>query len=320
MYCPQCGKPTLNSAKFCSICGALLSSVDYATPEKHQTEADRLIPIEYYQALVGPKNQNYYVAKFLRYDSDGRARASWNWTACFLTFYWVLYRKMWLIAAGYLIWVIFLKLGLPILMSEAVGHSDAAAVAAMVAWILADIVGIAILPALYANALYYKHCRKKIARARSRWQDKDRQLVELTRMGGTLPAAPVVAIFAVIAIGVLAAIAIPAYQDYIARAKVSKALSMGDAAAESVAEFYYQHQYVPTSLQESGFAESLPSSVRQVGLGPNGEIIITMANAPIEGKRLLLLPSLDQNSRIVWECKGDEMSDNYLPTRCRGNR
>ena len=140
------------------------------------------IPIDYYRAIVGRENQHYYLAKFARYEGEGRIRPSWNWPACLWTFIWLLYRKMWLVVILWSMWVIFIVLGIPLLASKAPNPSDAMAIA----WFLLVFLGVNILPGIYANAIYYKHCRRKIAIVRTRWQDKDRQLKELSRIGGSL--------------------------------------------------------------------------------------------------------------------------------------
>ena len=119
------------------------------------------------------------------------------------------------------------------------------------------------------------------------------------------------------AIGILAAIAIPAYQDYTTRARLAEAASVGNSAAESIAQYYYQHQAVPSSLDVAGFTASLPSSVKNIAVdSQNGIVSITMATAPIEGKELLLVPSLDTNNQITWKCMSLEIPDKYLPRQC----
>jgi Tfp pilus assembly protein PilE len=119
-------------------------------------------------------------------------------------------------------------------------------------------------------------------------------------------------------IGILAAIAIPAYQDYTTRARLVEAVSIGDSAAESIAQYYYQHQAIPVSLEAAGFTASLPSSVKNIAVdSQNGVVNITMATTPIEDKKLQLVPSLDTNNQIIWQCMSQEIPDKYLPGHCR---
>src|SRR5882724_5935452 len=57
-------------------------------------------------------------------------------------------------------------------------------------------------------------------------------------------------------IGILAAIAIPAYQDYLVRAKVSEGLNLAAAAKTAVAEFYSSKGNLPTNNTSAGLALS----------------------------------------------------------------
>ena len=71
----------------------------------------------FYRAAIGPKNQAYYLSRFLAFDEAGRAGPSWNWAAALLTFFWFIYRRMWAVAFAYLVaanllaWVIGIVFG-----------------------------------------------------------------------------------------------------------------------------------------------------------------------------------------------------------------
>lgn len=118
-------------------------------------------------------------------------------------------------------------------------------------------------------------------------------------------------------IGILAAISIPAYQEYTTRARLAEAATVGKNASESVANYYYQHQQIPSSLELAGFAVRFPPSVKDISVNQNGVVTITMAAASVEGKTLLLVPSLDANKQIIWKCMSQEIQDKYLPHQCR---
>jgi Zn-dependent protease with chaperone function/type II secretory pathway pseudopilin PulG len=118
-------------------------------------------------------------------------------------------------------------------------------------------------------------------------------------------------------IGILAAVALPAYQDYTVRARVHEALLEGDRAASSVAEFYYRSGLVPPNLGAAGFAASGSRWVRSVSINEKGVIRVELAFSPLEGKAFALLPSLDSNKRVVWKCVPGEVEPKYLPARCR---
>ena len=118
-------------------------------------------------------------------------------------------------------------------------------------------------------------------------------------------------------IGILAAVALPAYQDYTIRAKVSEALIEGDRAATSVTDFYYRSGLVPPNLEATGFAASGSRWVRGVSITQQGIVRVELAFSPVEGKAFLLVPSLDSNKKIVWKCAPGDVELKYLPARCR---
>lgn len=124
---------------------------------------------EFYKVIVGPKNHDYYLHHFAAFHSYGKAGASWHWPAFFFSFFWFLYRKMWLDAFLYLFWSFF------ILSVDAAMHCN----------FILYFVGIFIVPSMYANALYYNHCKDKISAVKASPHDLQRQLDELSRKGGT---------------------------------------------------------------------------------------------------------------------------------------
>jgi Tfp pilus assembly protein PilE len=271
---------------------------------------------ELYKAFIGPKNQDYYLRHFSRFDSNRKAGASWHWPAFFVTFYWFLYRKMWIHAVVYffLPYLVMFALGIA---GGALGESGSRTIG--LAYLL-YLAATFLIPPMYANAFYYKHCKEKISDTSSTTHDHQRRLGELSGKGGTSNVALIfVLIFVFIAvIGILAAIAIPAYQDYTARAHTSEALTVGGKAANSVADYYNQRHEVPDDLAQAGFTAQIPPSVMDLSLNSqNGIVTITMANPPIKGKTILLIPSLDSNNRVAWTCSSREIEDKYLPPQCR---
>jgi type II secretory pathway pseudopilin PulG len=314
MFCTQCGHSNDDSAKFCASCGRELPSQDAATNQinidAHTNEN------EFYKAVVGPKNQDYYVGVFSRFDKQGKAGASWHWPAFFVTFYWFLYRKMWLNALIY--FVLPYLLMIPVGVAAAMAR-DSADMVVSISYIGYFLVLFGLAP-MYANALYYKHCQQKIAQARASSSDVQRQLGVLSGKGGTSNIALIfVLIFAFVAfIGILAAIAIPAYQTYVMKARVVEALKVGGQAADSVANYYDQHQEIPANLAQAGFTAALPATVQELSLNEqNGVVVITLAPPPLNGKTLLIVPSLDSNKKIVWTCVSQNIEKIYLPQQCQ---
>jgi type IV pilus assembly protein PilA len=116
-------------------------------------------------------------------------------------------------------------------------------------------------------------------------------------------------------IGILAAIAIPAYQNYTIRSQVTEGLSLADGWKTGIAEFYSQNGTFPTSCSTTGNAaagvmvctsNSTGKYVSSVTVGPNaGQIVITYgleANAKIGTFKLDITPGLSTNFDVIWVC------------------
>lgn len=315
MYCPACG--TLNdiSAVFCPKCGHMLPAVNSS-----QTSSSEPSIEEYYTAVIGSKNTDYYLKKFHKFDSMGKTSASWHWPAFLITFYWSLYRKMWRNALIY--FVSPYLIGVPISILAAFGKNSLIITAIATLSYLIYVFGMLILPGMYGDALYYKHCKKLIEKVKASTPDPQRQLGELTGRGGTSGAILwiFIMLFFVAFIGILAAIAIPAYQNYITRAKTAHAYQSGIEAAESVATYYAQHKALPLTIYEAGFSGTLPAEVSEIRVDQkNGALIVRMAQAPISGKSFALLPSMEGDT-IAWRCISEDISEEFLPMSCRKQR
>jgi len=132
-------------------------------------------------------------------------------------------------------------------------------------------------------------------------------------------------------IGILAAIAIPAYQDYTIRAQVSEGLSLADGAKTAVAEFYTNRGVFPTTNASAGLAPKAQITgkyVSSVGVGTNdgsgNGILVTFsnsgshtANAALNTKTLALMPTSSGGS-ITWSCISSTIPQKYLPSSCKG--
>jgi type IV pilus assembly protein PilA len=114
-------------------------------------------------------------------------------------------------------------------------------------------------------------------------------------------------------IGILAAIAIPAYQNYTIRSQVTEGLSLADGWKTSISEFYAQNGSFPTTSSSSGGPTAVAVSgastgkyVGSIAVSAGGEIIVTytgsQANAKLSGSVLTLNPGLDANYDVVWVC------------------
>jgi type IV pilus assembly protein PilA len=151
-------------------------------------------------------------------------------------------------------------------------------------------------------------------------------------------------------IGILAAIAIPAYQDYTIRSQVTEGLNLASALQTGVAEAYANTGVWPATIVDAGgTAGSFPGGkyVGSVNIA-NGTITITYgpngvfgaqanANIGVPAKTLALQPTLSTNNDVIWNCgqkapigaqpttgpvspaatAGTTVLPKYLPQSCR---
>jgi type IV pilus assembly protein PilA len=113
-------------------------------------------------------------------------------------------------------------------------------------------------------------------------------------------------------IGILAAIAIPAYQNYTIRAQVTEGLSLADGWKTGVAEFYAQKGIFPSTSSTTGGATAIIAAgtttgkyVNGVSVAAGGQIVIQyglQANQKINGLVLDISPGLSGNNDVVWIC------------------
>jgi type IV pilus assembly protein PilA len=123
-------------------------------------------------------------------------------------------------------------------------------------------------------------------------------------------------------IGILAAIAIPAYQDYTKRSNVSEGLNLAGGAKTAVVEFYTANGNTwPTTNSSAGLASATNISGNAVQsvtvLSTSGTIEIAF-NSKVASGALLDLTPTDNSGSISWTCKaGTGMQSNWLPASCR---
>lgn len=127
-------------------------------------------------------------------------------------------------------------------------------------------------------------------------------------------------------VGILAAVALPAYQDYTARAQMSEALTLAEGQKSAVVEYYSDNGTFPNSNTSAGIAASneikgkYVASVKVEGNASVASITATMnssnVNKDIKGKTLVLVGKQNSSS-FSWECKKGSVDEKFLPSTCR---
>ncbi len=124
-------------------------------------------------------------------------------------------------------------------------------------------------------------------------------------------------------IGILAAIAIPAYQDYTIRAQVSEGLNLAGGAKAAVSEFTMDTGRFPTDNAIAGIstAASITGKYTTSVTVASGAIQVIYggdAHAILSGSQLLLSPLTEAGS-VEWVCEtgAPAIADKHLPAACR---
>jgi type IV pilus assembly protein PilA len=125
-------------------------------------------------------------------------------------------------------------------------------------------------------------------------------------------------------IGILAAVAIPAYQDYTVRARVTEGLNLAASAKVIVAE-----NAATGTAFDKGYNAPTTQADKVTGVAvsaTNGQITVTYGTKVESGKTVIMDPKSNgaalvsgtpPASQIVWTCTGGTLAQKYRPSECR---
>lgn len=136
-------------------------------------------------------------------------------------------------------------------------------------------------------------------------------------------------------VGILAALAIPSYQDYTIRAKVSEGIVMGSGLKTAVADYFLSQSAFPTNNAAMGytatgteFAGKYVSAILVTGTSSAGTITVTFGSTsavptPIQAKQIQMVATQPTSGgSIIWTCGpvsgSTAVPTKYLPADCRG--
>jgi uncharacterized RDD family membrane protein YckC/Tfp pilus assembly major pilin PilA len=140
---------------------------------------------------------------------------------------------------------------------------------------------------------------------------------EIEAGGDTMPVTAgvwvmVVVLFAVPFFGgILAAIAIPAYQDYTVRSKVVGAIAVAGTLKQEVESAHAEKRKWTT-----GPATVDSPYVQAAEITPQGHVVVTLPANVANGGRIRYTPT-DTGGALQWKCSGEGVANKYLPASCR---
>jgi type IV pilus assembly protein PilA len=124
-------------------------------------------------------------------------------------------------------------------------------------------------------------------------------------------------------IGILAAIAIPAYQDYTIRAQVSEGLSLAGGAKAAVSEYTMDTGRFPTDNPLAGLSAANTITGKYVASVTNALGVLTIAYGPgtsahqTLSTQSLILSATTNAGSVEWVCRSASIADKHLPAACR---
>lgn len=117
-------------------------------------------------------------------------------------------------------------------------------------------------------------------------------------------------------IGILVSIALPAYQDYMIRSRVTEGLTLASTAQLAVNEYTFANNQLPLLSADTDYISPDPTdNVSSIKMGNLG--VITITYTPAAGNGSIILTPTFQLGALIWECTGGTLSAQYRPAPCR---
>nr|WP_314862685.1 NINE protein [uncultured Undibacterium sp.] len=147
----------------------------------------------------------------------------------------------------------------------------------------------------------------------------NRKYGQVARSGSATVVIMVVAVFLFIAmIGILAAVALPAYNDYTVRAKINGAMPLVNGTRDKVTAYIKQAKTFPNNNASAELPEKINSEfITSIKLQGNANIEVVFNIDSLKESNTLILSPSEKNGEITWSCLGGTLNDRFREPKCR---
>lgn len=153
-----------------------------------------------------------------------------------------------------------------------------------------------------------------------RWNRKYGQVPATST--GVKVAIAVAGVFAfVFIVGILAAVSLPAYQDYVSRSKVAAAMPLINQTRQQVAKTIQQKDFLPSENLLAGLPDDISNEfVESIELSEDAQMIVSFRIPHLSGNgtNTIIWTPTKTASGVEWDCFGGTMKDRYRMPECRG--
>jgi type IV pilus assembly protein PilA len=126
-------------------------------------------------------------------------------------------------------------------------------------------------------------------------------------------------------IGILAAIAIPQYQSYTVRTKVSEAVVQLGSIKTTITEYYQSQGSMPVTAASAGIAQTISSKYvsalsytrNDVDQATIAAVMTGRLGSGIDSGQTVVIVGSGSPGRVTWDCRPGTLPAKYLPSQCR---
>lgn len=119
-------------------------------------------------------------------------------------------------------------------------------------------------------------------------------------------------------LGVLTVVAIPAYQDYIIKARVTEGVQFATVAKIAISESIIENKILPKNQGATYYVSpSATENVANISIEDGTANIIITYTAVAGGGTIIFTPTIENDGGISWACNGGSVEAKHRPTICR---